>query len=142
MSLRIDTIRGSVVTTPDITTQEILAQKLFDFHDRDNLDPQALEELRDQLLTESDYVVVRALEQGGSVSTAWATYRQSLRDLTSHAKAPNKFLISDWPIAPGQSDPDLRASNLIVQLYDPVGLGTTSGVGVTTDTFLYYNIYD
>jgi hypothetical protein len=142
MSLRIDTIKGNITIIPDTTNQEILADKLVVFRDRNNLDPQILEDLRDQLLTESDYVVVRALEQGGSISTAWATYRQSLRDLTSHAKAPNKFLTADWPIAPGKSDPDPRAFELIAQLYDPVGLGTTSGVGIITATGQYYNIYD
>ena len=36
---------------------------------------------RDQLLADSDWVVTKALEAGGTVPSAWATYRTALRDL-------------------------------------------------------------
>tara|TARA_Y100000114_G_scaffold106399_1_gene99671 strand:+ start:684 stop:1064 length:381 start_codon:yes stop_codon:yes gene_type:complete len=40
---------------------------------------------RDKRLTESDWVVTKATETGGTVSDAWKTYRQSLRDLPASA---------------------------------------------------------
>ena len=40
---------------------------------------------RDKRLTESDWVVTKATETGGTVSDAWKTYRQALRDLPSSA---------------------------------------------------------
>ena len=41
--------------------------------------------LRDAKLTESDWIVIKEREEGGSVSNFadWKTYRQALRDITS-----------------------------------------------------------
>ena len=44
---------------------------------------------RDQLLADSDWVVTKALEAGGTVPSAWATYRTALRDLPDHSDWPN-----------------------------------------------------
>lgn len=41
-----------------------------------------LRNLRNDLLTESDWVVVNALEAGIAVPDEWKTYRQELRDIT------------------------------------------------------------
>ena len=38
---------------------------------------------RDRLLSECDWVVSKAVEKGDTVSDAWKTYRQALRDLPS-----------------------------------------------------------
>ena len=38
---------------------------------------------RDRLLSECDWVVAKAAEKGDTVSDAWKTYRQALRDLPS-----------------------------------------------------------
>ena len=38
---------------------------------------------RDRLLSECDWVVAKAVEKGDTVSDAWKTYRQALRDLPS-----------------------------------------------------------
>ena len=54
---------------------------------------------RDGLLTETDWVVVKASETSGSVSTAWKTYRQALRDLSSHKNWPH-LEEADWPEKP------------------------------------------
>ena len=40
---------------------------------------------RDKRLTDSDWVVTKAMEEGTSVPSAWKTYRQALRDLPSSA---------------------------------------------------------
>ena len=41
-----------------------------------------LRNLRNDLLTESDWVVVNALEAGIAVPDEWKTYRQELQDIT------------------------------------------------------------
>jgi len=60
---------------------------------------------RDKLLAESDWVTVKAVDQnaqdslGIQVPQAWLTYRQALRDITSHANFPN-LTETDWPTKP------------------------------------------
>ena len=52
------------------TDAEVLAQKW-----------QNQREIRDDLLSQSDWVVAKASETGVAVSDEWKTYRQALRDL-------------------------------------------------------------
>ena len=42
-----------------------------------------LRKLRNELLQESDWVVIKAQETSTSIPSAWATYRQKLRDITN-----------------------------------------------------------
>jgi hypothetical protein len=51
---------------------------------------------RNALLTESDWTQVADAPVD---ATAWATYRQALRDITTHANWPNLFE-ADWPVKP------------------------------------------
>ena len=51
---------------------------------------------RDNSLSESDWVVVKAKETGGNVSTAWKKYRQDLRDVPTQSD-PDKIT---WPTKP------------------------------------------
>lgn len=51
---------------------------------------------RDRLLAQSDWVTVRAFEQGTPLEPAWAQYRQALRDITSQR---NPFILT-WPEKP------------------------------------------
>ena len=61
---------------------------------------------RDKRLTESDWVVTKATETGGTVSDAWKTYRQALRDLPASASPKlDSFYELDltsvtWPTIP------------------------------------------
>jgi len=61
---------------------------------------------RDKRLAACDWVVTKALEAGGSVPSAWVTYRTSLRDITSHSNWPNLAYPDmdgtggDWPNIP------------------------------------------
>jgi len=55
--------------------------------------------VRNRKLSESDWVVTKALEAGETVPTAWATYRTALRDLPDHADWPN-LAADDWPTEP------------------------------------------
>jgi len=63
------------------------------------LDEQAAESVRqqrDRLLAETDWMVTKASETGESLPAEVLAYRQSLRDITSHAKFPH-LEESDWP---------------------------------------------
>ena len=40
-----------------------------------------LREERNQLLSETDWIVTRSIETGVAISNDWKTYRQALRDL-------------------------------------------------------------
>jgi len=63
-------------------------------------------EERDKRLANCDWVVTKALEAGGSVPSAWVTYRTALRDITAHANWPNLTgpnmdgVGGDWPTEP------------------------------------------
>jgi hypothetical protein len=54
---------------------------------------------RTQLLNDSDWVVVKALEQGTTVPENWRVYRQQLRDITLQPGYP--FTVT-WPASPNQ----------------------------------------
>ena len=51
---------------------------------------------RDFLLSQTDWVVVKAKETGGNVSAAWKKYRQDLRDVPTQSD-PDKIT---WPTKP------------------------------------------
>ena len=61
---------------------------------------------RNKRLARCDWVVTKALESGGSVPSAWVTYRTALRDITKHANWPNLNYPNidgsggDWPTEP------------------------------------------
>ena len=68
-----------------------------------------LREVRNQILTKSDWVVIKEREEGGSVSNFadWKTYRQALRDITkTYSTVPltDKGHMDDekitWPTKP------------------------------------------
>jgi len=52
---------------------------------------------RDRLLTESDWVTIRATDTGNPVPTEWQTYRQALRDITEQTGFPEEI---EWPQEP------------------------------------------
>ena len=51
---------------------------------------------RDNLLSQSDWVVIKAKETGGTISSAWKSYRQDLRDIPSQSDPDN----ITWPTKP------------------------------------------
>jgi len=51
---------------------------------------------RDNLLSQSDWVVIKAKETGGTISSAWKAYRQDLRDIPSQSDPDN----ITWPTNP------------------------------------------
>ncbi len=61
-------------------------------------------EIRDQLLKETDWVVVKYAETGSEIPSNWKTYRQQLRDITNNCSPyyqDDKFLSGvSWPTKP------------------------------------------
>ena len=67
-----------------------------------DLDAKAAESVRtqrDAKLAESDWMVIKSAETGVALATEWATYRQALRDITTHANFPY-LTETDWPTKP------------------------------------------
>jgi len=60
-----------------------------------------LREVRNQILAQSDWVVIKEREEGGSVSNFadWKKYRQELRDITKTYKSLEDV---KWPTAPSE----------------------------------------
>ena len=58
-------------------------------------------EVRNAKLAETDWVVIKEREEGGSVSNFadWKTYRQALRDITKTYKSLDTV---KWPTAPSE----------------------------------------
>jgi hypothetical protein len=52
---------------------------------------------RDALLSQSDWMTVRAMDTGNPVPTEWQTYRQALRDITGQPGFPDTI---NWPEKP------------------------------------------
>lgn len=61
------------------------------------LDLKHLRSRRDILLSNTDWVVTRATDQGVSIPTEWATYRQALRDITDTYTSIEDVV---WPTKP------------------------------------------
>lgn len=65
-------------------------------HPKYLLENQARNE-RDNLLAQSDWIVVKSYEKGIPVPQDWVEYRQKLRDLPSQPNFPYEI---DWPVSP------------------------------------------
>jgi hypothetical protein len=55
---------------------------------------------RNRLLNETDYIVIKAKETGGTISSAWKTYRQELRDLTNGLTTVDEVNAVEFPERP------------------------------------------
>ena len=111
-----------------IDEQQILANEVSGWEISDKEAMLQLRKQRDQLLLECDWTQGVDSPLDSTTKTAWATYRQKLRDLTSLENAPNHLLDSEWPLAPGQSELPEESYEFMRKNLDPVGLGTTSWV--------------
>lgn len=54
---------------------------------------------RNARLAETDWLVIRKVEDGIDIPTEWSEYRQALRDITSHENWP-WLNLEDWPTKP------------------------------------------
>ena len=55
---------------------------------------------RNRLLAETDWVVIKARENGGQVAEKWKTYRVALRDIPSEQSDATKYSEITWPTKP------------------------------------------
>ena len=62
---------------------------------------------RDALLSETDWMVIKAAETGAALADNWKAYRQALRDLPTHSSwpdlkspGPGDSGDNDWPVKP------------------------------------------
>ena len=127
---------GSTTNIPDtiLDEQQFLADELAGWQITKDAEMVELRKQRDQLLLECDWTQGVDSPLDSTTKTAWATYRQKLRDITSLPNAPNHLLDSEWPIAPGKSELPEESLEFIRSNLDPVGLGTTSWVGSRSET--------
>ena len=119
----------------DPIDSQILLQDKLDQYNKNQADLfNELRGWRSAELGATDWTQVTDNALDSTTKSAWATYRDKLRDLPSNAKAPNQFAKSDWPLAPGQSEVDENVYVFIPEFDDPLGIGTTSWVGNDTET--------
>jgi len=59
-----------------------------------------IREQRTRLLADTDWVVIKARENGGTVPAAWKTYRVALRDVPSEQSSKTKYSEITWPTKP------------------------------------------
>ena len=62
---------------------------------------------RDNLLAQSDWMVIKSQETSTTLNSDWATYREALRNITAHSSWPNLEAADivaetdgDWPVTP------------------------------------------
>ena len=55
---------------------------------------------RDALLAETDWIVIKARESNATVLSAWKTYRQALRDLTTQTPTDDALSNITFPEKP------------------------------------------
>jgi hypothetical protein len=132
MAIRFN-LDGTVTNIPEPPLQEVLEIRLKNFEDNIQLKFVDLRRYRDQALSNSDWTLGSDSPLTTSQKTSWIEYRQKLRDLPSHPNAPDRFIISDWPMHPGQTEILQEAKVFIAEISDPVGIGTTSWVGINED---------
>ena len=116
----------------EFNLQEELENRIDQYQDHLRSGYDELRVYRDDELKTSDWTQVPDGPLDSTTKAAWATYREKLRNLPADAKAPYWFEEADWPIAPGASEINPEAISFIKTNDDPLGIATTSWVGVTT----------
>ena len=116
----------------EFNLQEELENRIDQYQDHLRSGYDELRVYRDDELKTSDWTQVPDGPLDSTTKAAWATYREKLRNLPADAKAPYWFEEADWPIAPGASAINPEALGFIKNNDDPLGIATTSWVGVTT----------
>tara|TARA_B100001113_G_scaffold276948_1_gene231557 strand:- start:8081 stop:9010 length:930 start_codon:yes stop_codon:yes gene_type:complete len=125
---------GTIINTPEVDSlQEDLREAVSNYETHLQSGYDELRTYRDDELKTSDWTQNSDSPLNSTAKTAWATYRTKLRDLPNDAKAPYWFEESDWPVAPGASAINPEALGFLENNKDPLGIATTSWVGLTTN---------
>jgi len=124
---------GTTTRTEEVRDlQDELAGRLENHNDfvRDHMI--TLRNFRDKELLASDWTQGEDSPLDSSTKTAWATYRQALRNMPGSSDAPIWFAESDIPKRPGAATPEDGYIEFVKSDTDALGIGTTSWVGLTT----------
>ncbi len=126
---------GTVTVSSDYTSeQETLKQQEYEWSRDQKVVLSTLESdlktYRVQKLYETDWTQGEDSPLAVGIKSEWATYRQKLRDLPANAGAPRDIPKADWPLQPGESDIPPDALVYVSEVNDPLGIGTTSWIGV------------
>ena len=113
--------------------QENLKTKIKNYENHKSNYFDQLRIYRNDELKASDWTQGADSPFDANVKNAWQTYRSKLRTLPNHVRAPMWFEESDIPLAPGESSVPDDALKFLKSNADPIGLATTSWVGVGTD---------
>jgi len=124
---------GTITHLPEPSEQDFLKLKVENFEENITNQFVNLRNYRNAKLTQSDWAIFPDSPLSVGIQSSWKEYRQNLRDLPSHPNAPDRFLISDWPLAPGETEISHEARFFISEISDPLGIGTTSWVGIGTN---------
>lgn len=124
---------GSIGTLPEPSKQKQLEDRLFNFETNKKERLSDLRLYRNFKLNTTDWMILPDSPIPVGIQSSWREYRQNLRDLPNHNNAPDRFSISEWPLEPGQTEIPEEAKIFIAEISDPLGIGTTSWVGIGTD---------
>lgn len=90
-----------ILSGQDKPSESDFIAKYNELNKTENADLRELRMERDLLLEQTDWVVIKEREEGGSVSNFadWKKYRQELRDITNTYKSLEDV---KWPTAPSE----------------------------------------
>lgn len=117
-----------------IVQQELLEAQEYAFNEMNGEDDRVLKAYRSKELYNSDWTQGVDSPLDSTTKTAWATYRQGLRDLPSSVNWPNRFTKAEFPLAPGVTEIPSDAIRFVAEVDDPLGIGTTSWIGSISET--------
>ena len=124
---------GTTTRTEEVRDlQTELADRLENHNDFIKDHMITLRNFRDKELLASDWTQGADSPLDSSTKTAWATYRQALRNMPGSSDAPIWFAESDIPKRPGAATPEEGYLEFVKSDVDALGIGTTSWVGLTT----------
>lgn len=129
---------GTTVITDEkndpVIQQQLLEAQEYAFNEMNEEDDRVLKAYRSKELYNSDWTQGVDSPLDSTTKTAWATYRQGLRDLPSSVNWPNRFTKAEFPLAPGVTEIPSDAIRFVAEVDDPLGIGTTSWIGSTSET--------
>ena len=129
---------GTTVITDEkndpVIQQQLLEAQEYAFDEMIKEDAMVLKAYRSKELYNSDWTQGVDAPLDSTTKTAWATYRQGLRDLPSSVNWPNRFTKAEFPLAPGVTEIPSDAIRFVAEVDDPLGIGTTSWIGSTSET--------